>query len=157
METSTGRQALRNKRCRSVAESKRDPPPPLNSRLVGSIPSLTFSSNAGGEDSTNRSCSLFLTDNSLTISVELLSSLLLLRSGNHLPAPIPARPSSIRSVFLRRSWITGLVMGLLVGLAATAHWIARNLNFCRVAIRNLLLKRLRILIWPGPLESTVWD
>lgn len=147
MATSTGRQALLNNRCRSVADSGRSARAPLllKSSLDGNNISLTFSetlsANAGGED-TNKSFSLWLTNNSLPFSGELPSSLLTLRSGERLsqrggsllPPPPAARLSSILRVFLRRRWITGLADGLLVGLPATAHWVASSLNFCRVAI-----------------------
>lgn len=146
--TSTGRQALLNNRCRKVADNGRnDPPPPLlNSPLEGSNISLTFSetlsANAGGED-TNKSFSLLLqTNSSFSFSGDLRSAPLGLRSGETswqrggslLPTPPVARLSSIRRVFLRRRWITGLADGLLLGLPATAHCIANSLNFCRVAI-----------------------
>lgn len=30
--------------------------------------------------------------------------------------------------------MTGLADGLRVGLPATAHWVAKSLNFCKVAM-----------------------
>lgn len=148
MATSTGRQALLNNRCRNVADSgrsERDPPLLTPPPPDGSNPSLTFSEalspNDGGED-TNKSFSLWLTDSSFPFFGGYSSSLLPLRSaelssqrgGRLLPPAPPPRPRSIRRVFRRRRWITGLVVGLLVGLPATAHWVAKSLNFCRVAI-----------------------
>ncbi|KAL2504379.1 Zinc finger and BTB domain-containing protein 46 [Abeliophyllum distichum] len=152
MAPSTGRQALLSNRCRNVADNGRSGlvPPLLPSiPAAGEIPSLEFpdvrSSNGGGED-TNRSLSLWLTTVSFPFSCESSPSLLLLpsdesspgRGGSLLPCPPPPPPplrlSSIRRVFLRRRWITGLVVGLLVGLPETAHWVANSLNFCRVAI-----------------------
>lgn len=149
MPTSTGRQALLNIRCRNVADSGRIErvPPRLTPPPGGNNPSLTFSetlsANAGGDD-TNKSLSLWLTDSgALPFRGEVSSSLPLLRSGEPssqrggslLPSP---RPSNIRRVLRRRRWITGLVVGLRVGLPATEHWVAKSLNFCRVAISELL-------------------
>ncbi|GER35596.1 zinc finger and BTB domain-containing protein 46 [Striga asiatica] len=110
MATRTGRQALLNNRCRKVADSgridrppprRRSPPPPVGSE--NRLPlSDTPSPKSGGED-TNKSLSLWPTDNSLPLSGDLTPSKLRLRSGeppSHLggsllPAPPPARPSSI--------------------------------------------------------------
>lgn len=50
------------------------------------------------------------------------------------------RVSSMRRVvFLRGNWTNGLVLGLLVGLWATPHCVARILNFCNVAIHPSFL------------------
>lgn len=150
MATSTGRQALLNNRCLNVADSGRSEratpllPPPAGNNLSPTF-SDSLSLNDGG-DETNKSLNLWLTlaESSFPFSGERSSSLLPLRSGEPSPqregsllppaAPLPPRPSNIRRVLRRRRWITGLVVGLLVGLPATAHWVAKNLNFCRVAI-----------------------
>lgn len=138
MATSAGRQALLNNRCLNVADSGRsDRPPPLLPPPAGSSLSPPSSDslrpNDGGDD-TNKSFSLWPTGSSLPFSGERSSSL---RSGeppSQRLLPLPPRPRSIRRVLRRRRWITGLVVGLLVGLPATAHWVAKSLNFCRVAI-----------------------
>lgn len=155
MLTSTGRQALLSNRCRNVADnglSERRPilrpadsalNPPSASDAADENPCLVFSerlrSNDGG-DETNKSFSLWLTTSSFPFSCESRSPTY--RSGEQTscrgslrPLPPPElRLRSIRRVFRRRRWITGLVVGLRVGLPATAHWVARSLNFCKVAI-----------------------
>lgn len=143
MATSTGRQALLNNRCLNVADSGRSerppplrpPPPPAGSNLSPPFSEAT-PPNDGGDD-TNKSFSLWPTESSFPFSGERSSSLLPLRSGepsSQRLLPLPPRPRSILRVLRRRRWITGLAVGLLVGLPATAHWVAKNLNFCRVAI-----------------------
>lgn len=151
MLTSTGRQALRSSRCRNVADNGRserkpirrtaDPElnPPPAPEAAGESPCLVFSANDGG-DETNKSFSLWLTTSSFPFSVESRSPTnrsgeQTSRRGSLRPLPPPMlRLRSIRRVFRRRRWITGLVVGLRVGLPATAHWVARSLNFCKVAI-----------------------
>lgn len=57
------------------------------------------------------------------------------------------RLRSIRKVDFRRRRVTrGEVLGLLVGLWATPHWVASSLNLCNVAIFEVwqLLSRLLI-------------
>lgn len=140
MPTRTGRQALLCNRCRNIADNgrpERAPPTPA----VGNSPSLifseTFSLNVGG-DETNKSFSLCLTTISFPLSDDFPSPRGRLpgdptsRSGGSL---LPPRLSSIRRVLLlRRRWVTGLVVGLLVGLPATGHCVANSLNFCRVVM-----------------------
>lgn len=132
MATSAGRQALLNNRCRN---SKRAPPPLLGIILSPTL-SEALSPNDGCDDDTNKSFSLLLTATD-AFSGERSS---ILRSGDPLskrggsllrPAgPLPPRVRSIRRVVRRRRWITGLVVGLRVGLPATAHCVAKNLNLC---------------------------
>lgn len=153
IETSTGLHALLSNRCRNVADrglSDLAPPtllnpapplPPAAETPRDKIPSLTFSDSPslnGGGDDTNKSLSFWLTTKSFPFSGEFLS--FPPRSGksssrrDNLRLALPERLSSMRSVFLRRRCITGLADGLLVGLPATAHCVARNLNFCNVAM-----------------------
>lgn len=160
MGPNTGLQALLSNRCRNVADNGlRDrtptllnppstpplppPPPPVDKNPSLTLPEI-LSSNEGG-DETNKSLNFWLTTNSFPFSGEF-SSLVLrsgeptsLRGGNLRPVLLFPRLSSIRSVFLRRRCITGLVVGLLVGLPATAHWVAKSLNFCSVAMTNRTL------------------
>lgn len=163
MATSTGRQARLSNRWRIVADNGRgerspnlqtEPPParpPAKFAGGGSPCPPAFvdgrSSNDGGDD-TNKSLSLSLwlapfsgeSRRSTSWSGEQLS-----RGGSLRPLLLPPpRLSSIRSVFRRRRWITGLADGLRVGLPATAHCVAKSLNFCRVAISPIQIKLNRL-------------
>lgn len=158
MLTSTGRQALLSNRCRKVADNGRserspilrtaDPAliPPPAPEVAGESPCLVFPESVfskEGGDETNKSFSLWLTTSSFPFSGESRC-----RSGEQTSrrGSLRLRLRSIRRVFRRRRWITGLVVGLLVGLPATAHWVARSLNFCKVAINLLRSEKIPQLI-----------
>lgn len=155
--TSTGRQALLSNRCRNAADNGRIPPrrppkPPTpppdstSSRLKNRSRMFSAplsSSGGGGGEETKKSFSLLLTTSCCLIfsgepsaaaaaAAEL--SLRWSRDSSRRRLPLPARLRSILRVLRRRRWITGLVVGLRDGLPATAHWVAKNLNFCSVAI-----------------------
>lgn len=147
--TSIGRQTLLSNRCRNVADNgriDRAPIPLTADPILPPSPSISGEkSPLDGGDETNKSLSLWLPTVSFSLSGE--SPSLEIRSGEasspddsewSLPHPPPPPPPlrSIRRVFRRRRWMTGLVVGLRVGLPATAHWVANSLNFCRVAIAS---------------------
>lgn len=150
-----GRQALLKSLYRKVAETGRSEPAeprlvaePLptvpvtgKSPCLSPLPLLSESLSSNGGDETNKSFNLALI-------------FLFLISGNSSATSRPKsslswrgnrrRLSSIRSVLRRRRWMTGLAVGLLVGLPATAHWVAKSLTFWRVAItknRKFLRKK----------------
>lgn len=160
MVTSTGLQALLSSLYRNVDETglrEADEPIrrlenpaaalPPTPPVAGNSPSLSFTvllslSSNGGEEM-NSSFNLRLTRIFSFFLLPLLSisgdsSAISWRSGEPARRENPRRSevrlSSIRKVLRRRRWITGLVVGLRVGLPATAHWVASSLNFCRVAI-----------------------
>ena len=159
------------------------PPPPLPPALpvAGNNPtssswrlnleSETLSS-IGGED-TNKSFNLCRTLTSLLPFLLLLLLLLFLDVGLGSESISDGesfrrenrrsvRLRSIRRVLRRRRWMTGLADGLRVGLpATTAHWVARSLNFCRVAIfierKNCGCSRVAVVACEGEkLESEIW-
>lgn len=158
MVTSTGRQARLRNLYRNVAVTgRRDPipprrvknplPPPPTVPVAGNKTRCSSSgalfSSRGGDD-TNRSFNLWRALPSLLFSGGSSSppfsssSSSIFRISEGAPRRGRRRRSgrlrSMRSVLRRRSWMTGLAVGLRVGLPATAHWVAKSLNFCRVAI-----------------------
>lgn len=145
MVTSTGRQALLlSNRCRKAAGNGLSERPRQADTLpagvvAGKNPSDSAFSSDGGED-INKSLSLLLTPtNSFPFSGELpRRSVESSQGGSLRRPPVPVlRLRNIRSVLRRRRWMTGLAVGLRVGLPATAHWVAKNLNFWRAAIVDL--------------------
>lgn len=156
MVTSIGRQALLKNLYRKVAETGLSEPAeprlvaeplptvPVTGKSPRLSPLLSESLSSNGGDETNKSFNLAL------IFLFLISGNSSATSRSKSSSSWRAnrrRLSSIRSVLRRRRWMTGLVVGLLVGLPATAHWVAKSLNFWRVAItknRKLLRKRKQI-------------
>lgn len=148
MLTSTGRHDLLNNLClkvpdigrRVVRPPIRGPLPPVlplpasgnkssSSRSTSGSWCSPLSSN-GGED-TNKSFNFFLTLFFWGGSLGGRSS----RRGRRRRWSWEERERSMRRVLRRRRWMTGLVVGLWVGLpATTAHWEARSLNLWRVVI-----------------------
>lgn len=83
-------------------------------------------SSPGGGDDTNRSFRVRLPESLLFL---LLFFSAVCRSGNSRRRGV--RPSKVRSVLRRRSWMRGLEVGLGAG---TPHWVAMSLNFCNITI-----------------------
>lgn len=127
----TGLQTLRSIRYRNARDTPLPAPAPTRGTRPAEPAAQPDSSWEGGEE-TKRSFKVWLRSGFFSGGG---SGAIWGRSGLGGSARrLEERLRSRRRVFLRRSWKTGLALGLREGLAEMAHWVARSLNFCRVAI-----------------------